>query len=56
MWECETWRGAVLAACCWVATAMREWGPSWGRALEGGYGGGGGERGGETEEMALEAY
>lgn len=26
MWECGTWRGAVLAECCCVATAMGEWG------------------------------
>jgi hypothetical protein len=25
VWECETWRGAVLAECCCVATAMGEW-------------------------------
>lgn len=55
MWECETWRGAVLGACCWVATAMRERGPAgderWREWVERGKG----ERG-ETEEMALEAY
>lgn len=25
VWECETWRGAILAECCCVATAMGEW-------------------------------
>jgi len=25
VWECETWRGAILAECGWIATAMGEW-------------------------------
>ena len=46
VWECETWRGAVLAECCCVATAMREWGEAGNESWRGR---GSGE-GGEAEE------
>ncbi len=36
VWECETWRGADLAECCCVATAMSEWSQAGDEGWEGG--------------------
>jgi hypothetical protein len=36
VWECEKWRGAILAECCCIATAMGEWGQAGDESWEGG--------------------
>src|SRR6266849_3547167 len=55
VWECETWRGAVLGECCCVATAMGEWGQavedSWEEGGEEAEAGGEGEGEGEGLRM-----